>query len=96
MPMIAVVTDSDSSLPASLAARYDILQVPISIHFGDQTYLTGKDIDDAGVFARVDREVRLPTTSAPSPGQFVQAFQHALDAGAEQGAGTLGVGIVTI
>lgn len=84
MPKIAIVTDTDTSLPPSLATQHNITQVPISVHFGDQTFLTGVDIDDAGVFARVDREKRLPTTSAPSPGQFVEAFQQAFDNGAEQ------------
>jgi DegV family protein with EDD domain len=84
MTSIAIITDTDSSLPVELAARYGIRQVPINIHFGDETLQTGQEIDDARLFDRVDREGKLPTTSAPSPGQFVEAFQAALDAGAEQ------------
>jgi DegV family protein with EDD domain len=84
MPAIAIVTDTDASLPDALAARYGIYQVPINIHFGDETLQTGQEIDDARLFDRVDREGKLPTTSAPSPGQFVEAYQAALDAGAEQ------------
>ena len=83
MPSIAIVTDTDASLPAGIAARYGIRQVPINVHFGEETFETGVDIDDAGLYARVDREGRLPTTSAPSPGQFAEAFRAALDAGAE-------------
>jgi DegV family protein with EDD domain len=83
MSSIAVIVDSDASLPADVAARYGIRQVPISVHFGNQTFKTGVDIDDAALFARVDREGQLPTTSAPSPGDFTQAYQEALDAGAE-------------
>ena len=41
------------------------------------------DINDAQLFARIDRENKLPTTSAPSTGQFKEAFQNAFDAGAE-------------
>jgi DegV family protein with EDD domain len=83
MPRIAIVTDTDSSLPADIAARYNIRQVPITVHFGKETFETGVDIDDAQVFERVDREGKLPTTAAPAPGKFVQVYQAAFDGGAE-------------
>jgi DegV family protein with EDD domain len=81
MSSIAVVTDSDSSLPPGLAEAYGIQQVPINIHFGNETLRTGTDIDDAQLFERVDREGALPTTSAPTPGQFSQAYEAAFDGG---------------
>ena len=83
MSSIAIITDTDASLPADLAARHGIQQVPIMIHFGQDTLRTEIDIDDAGLFARVDREGKLPTTSAPSPGQFLEAFEAAFAAGAD-------------
>ena len=84
MPRIAIITDTDASLPRDLAAQHHIRQVPIVIQFGAQSLLTNDDIDDAQLFARVDRDGQLPTTSAPSPGQFVSAFQAAFDEGADQ------------
>jgi DegV family protein with EDD domain len=66
-----------------VAARYNIRQVPILIQFGVETFRTEIDIDDAGLFARIDREGKLPTTAAPSPGQFLEAFQAAFAAGAD-------------
>ena len=83
MSSIAIITDSDASLPADMAARYSIRQVPILIQFGVETFRTEIDIDDAGLFARIDREGKLPTTAAPSPGQFLEAFQAAFAAGAD-------------
>ena len=83
MHRIAIVTDTDASLPAAVAARHGIRQVPIVVQFGQESYLTGTEIDDAQLFARVDREGVLPTTSAPSPGQFAEAFQAAFDEGAD-------------
>ena len=83
MSSIAIITDSDASLPADVAARYSIRQVPILIQFGVETFRTEIDIDDAGLFARIDREGKLPTTAAPSPGQFLEAFQAAFAAGAD-------------
>lgn len=83
MNKIAIVTDTDSSLPLDLAESYGIILVPITIHFGQETYKTGIDIDDARLFARIDREGKLPTTAAPSPGAFAEAYQRAFDSGAQ-------------
>ena len=67
MSRIAIITDTDSSLPAELAQKYDIVQVPIVIQFGDESFRDVYDIDNDTVFARIDREGKLPTTAAPSP-----------------------------
>jgi len=83
MSSIAILTDTDASLPVDLAARYHINQVPITVHFGEETLRTNLDIDDTNLFKRIDKEGKLPTTSAPSPGAFTQAFQEAFDAGAQ-------------
>jgi DegV family protein with EDD domain len=80
---IAIITDTDSSLPDDLAASLGIYQVPINVQFGDETFETGININDAALFERIDRENRLPTTAAPSPGKFAQAYQLALNNGAE-------------
>ncbi len=83
MPKIALVTDTDSSLPDALASRYQIQQVPITVHFDEETYTTGVDIDDCLLFEKVDRLNKLPTTSAPSPGAFASAFENAFKNGGE-------------
>jgi DegV family protein with EDD domain len=84
MPSIAIITDTDASLPDEVATRYGIQQVPIAVHFGEKTFKTGVDINDSSLFKRVDREGKLPTTSAPAPGDFLSAFQAAFDRGADQ------------
>lgn len=84
MTAIAIITDTDASLPAEVAARYGVQQVPIMVHFGEEMLKSDEEIDNATLFARVDREGRLPTTSAPSPGQFAEAYEETLAAGAEQ------------
>ena len=83
MPKIALMTDTDCSLPEDLTARYQIQQVPITIQFGRESYVTGVGIDDATLFERIDHENKLPSTAAPSPGQFLEAFDKALAAGAD-------------
>jgi len=79
MAKISIITDTDSSLPPALAAEFGIRQVPILIHFGEEVFETGADINDRELFERVDREGKLPTTAAPSPGKFAEAFRDAFE-----------------
>jgi DegV family protein with EDD domain len=83
MSHIAIITDTDSSLPFDLAKKYNITQVPIIIQFGDESFRDAYDIDNEAVFKRIDREGKLPTTSAPSPGQFLEVYKQAFDSGAD-------------
>jgi DegV family protein with EDD domain len=84
MSHIAIITDTDSSLPFDLTKKLNIVQVPILIQFGDESFRDVVDIDNDEIFTRIDREGKLPSTAAPSPGQFVEAFQHAFDSGADE------------
>lgn len=83
MPKIAVITDTNASLPTYLAGKFSIQQVPILIQFGEESFRAVQDIDDVKTFARIDSTGKLPTTSAPSPGQFVEAYRNAFDQGAD-------------
>lgn len=84
MSKIGIVTDTDASLPFDLAQQHGITQVPIMIQFGADSFRDGYDINNQTVFERIEREKKLPTTAAPSPGQFAEAFRAAFEGGAEQ------------
>jgi DegV family protein with EDD domain len=84
MRNIAIITDTDSSLSMELAAQNNIYQVPVTVHFGEESYEAVYGINDADTFSRIDRDGKLPTTVAPSPGKFISAFQNAFDEGAEK------------
>ena len=84
MAKTAIITDTDSSLPTQIAAKYGIYQVPIGIHFDGKSYSTGLDIDDRLLFEKVDRLNRLPTTSAPNPADYINAYEAAFMQGAEE------------
>lgn len=83
MRKIAVLTDTDSSLPVEIAEQYGIRQVPITIHFDEENFTCGVDIDDRLLFQKVDKRNKLPTTSAPSPHAFSSAYERAFSEGAE-------------
>jgi len=77
MNKIAIITDTDSSLPPAVAEQNGIRLVPITMHFGAESYTTGLDMDARRVFEKIDRLNKLPTTSAPAPGAFINAFEQA-------------------
>jgi DegV family protein with EDD domain len=84
MSTTRIITDTDSSLPFQVADDWRIIQVPITVHFGEEVFKTGEEIDDVQTFTRIDREGELPTTSAPSPGNFTEAYQRAFAEGADE------------
>jgi len=81
---IAIISDTDTSLPQESLDEYGIHQVSITIHFGDEILKAGSGINDEELVERVARDGVLPTTAAPSPGDFSEAYQDAFDKGADE------------
>ncbi len=74
--MIGVLTDTTSSIPASLTAELDIELVPYYIHRGLETLRDSVDVK-AEEFAQYLASVtRLPTTSNPSPGDYLSGLRR--------------------
>ena len=83
--MIGLCTDSNSQLPQSLAERYDVEVVPVTVTVNDHDYLEGVDLD-ADVFydmLSADPPPRV-STSQPSPGQFAAAYDTLLQRGCDE------------
>ena len=74
MARIRVVTDSACDLSAEVAAAHGVTIVPLSIRFGDEEFVDGKDLTTAEFWARCKASPVLPETAAPSPGAFQEAF----------------------
>jgi DegV family protein with EDD domain len=70
----AVVTDSTADLPDEWRERYGIEVVPLKVLFGSETFRDRIDMTDAEFFARLATATKLPTTSAPSPGDFADVY----------------------
>lgn len=72
----AVVTDSACDLPAELADRHGIRVIPLTVAFGDASYLDGVDLTPDAFWDRV-AEGGEPTTASPAPGDFAEAWSGA-------------------
>ena len=72
----AVVTDSTADLPDDWRDRYGIEVVPLKVLFGTETFRDGVDINNEEFFRKLSTAAKLPTTSAPSPGEFAEVYQR--------------------
>jgi DegV family protein with EDD domain len=72
----AVVTDSTADLPDEWRSRYGIEVVPLKVIFGSETFRDRVDMSDEEFFRRLATATKLPTTSAPSPGEFADVYRR--------------------
>jgi DegV family protein with EDD domain len=79
--VIGLCTDSSSQITVELARRYDIEVVPLTVIIDGEAFLEGIDIDADSFWARFTSPI---TTAAPSPGQFLAAYQALADRGATE------------
>jgi DegV family protein with EDD domain len=74
--MIDIISDSCCDLTSELIETNHILIVPLYVSIGEQSYRDGVDIQTAQLFDSVVQTGKLPKTSAPSIGDFVQIFNQ--------------------
>jgi DegV family protein with EDD domain len=82
MENIAILTDSTANLPVEWIEQYNIQVIPLTIHWGSETYLDGIDLTPNEFYKRLAYRKFLPTTSQPSSQDFLKAFESLADAGA--------------
>jgi DegV family protein with EDD domain len=75
---VRIVTDSTCDLPASLAHELGISVVPLSVIFGDEAYREGVDISHDLFYDKLVHSKVLPTTAAPSMGDFLAVYEELL------------------
>lgn len=75
MKAIRVVTDSASGLPGNALKEYRISVVPIPIQVGGESFKEGVDLSPEEFYKHLDGSV-MPTTSSPSPGDFIQVYRE--------------------
>ncbi len=79
--MLRIVIDTAGDIPAEWVDEYDVQMIPINIHFGEETYLQGVDLDNEGFYNLVDESGTIPKTSQPTPQQFVEFYRQIADPG---------------
>jgi DegV family protein with EDD domain len=75
MGNVFVVTDSTADIPQTLAEQLGITIVPLKVHFGEETYEDGVTITANEFYQKLQTSERLPTTSQPSPLDFVNIYK---------------------
>lgn len=55
--------------------------VPLNVHFGEEVYKDGIDLNQAEFFRKLEAAPMPPRTSQPSPGEFHELYQNLLNSG---------------
>lgn len=76
---IRIITDSTADLTPALKEKVTV--IPLSIHFGEETFVDGVTIDHTMFYEKLARCSTLPSTSQVGPFVFEKAFREAVDAG---------------
>jgi DegV family protein with EDD domain len=77
MNRVVVVTDSSVTIPKNLVKELDIRIVPLLLTFRGQTFRDGVDITPGELYRWLRANKHIPTTSAPSVGDFVRVYATA-------------------
>ncbi|MBS3753932.1 MAG: DegV family protein [Anaerolineales bacterium] len=80
----AIITDSTCDLPQDKIEEHQVLIVPLTIIWGQETFRDGVDIQPKEFYQRLESEDRFPTTSQPTPEDMEAACRQAADQGAEE------------
>jgi len=78
---VRILTDSTCDLPADVAEFYDIEVVPLKVTFGSDVYHDGIDLEKDRFYRMLADSAQLPTTSQPSPGEFIEYYERVFDRG---------------
>jgi DegV family protein with EDD domain len=74
--MTQIITDTTSCLPEILIQKYQIPVIPQVINFGNESYLEGIELDNAGFYQKLSSSPELPKTAAPPVELFYKEFKR--------------------
>ncbi|WP_417094066.1 DegV family protein [Intestinimonas timonensis] len=79
--MVRIVTDSTCDLSPERQKALGVEVVPLSVHFGEESFLDGIDLSNEEFYARLREAETLPTTAQVNPEEFISRFQAHMAAG---------------
>ena len=71
---VKIVTDSLSDIESDMAGEMGITVVPLYVRFGEKVYRDRVEITTDEFYHRLVHDDVLPTTTQPSPGDFLEVF----------------------
>jgi DAK2 domain fusion protein YloV len=74
---VALVTDSSADLPDPVLDRHHIALVPLQVVFGNETFRDRVELKPEEFYRRLRTAKELPTTSQPTPADFVRVLRDA-------------------
>jgi len=78
---VKIVADSTCDFTPHMAQELGVTIVPLHVIFGDASYRDGVDITAEEFYEMLVKSRQLPTTSAPSVGDFQEVYTRLLDEG---------------
>lgn len=84
MAKVGIVTDSTCDLRPEELAALDVVMVPLTVHFGDESFRDWLDLSPEEFYPRLAAFSGLPTTSQPSPADFTAAYTALAEAGVDE------------
>jgi len=79
--MLRIVMDTAGDLPEGWKQEFGIDLIPINIIHEGKTYLQGVDISYEEFYKIVEESEQLPSTSQPTPYQFIEFYKRIADPG---------------
>lgn len=79
---VRIVTDSAADVPDALASQLGIKIVPLSVNFGAESYKSGVELSTEAFWDKLRNSAEMPSTAAPSAGDFQEAFNSLVAEGA--------------
>jgi len=76
MQGVKVVVDSTADIPHNLAEEFDITVVPLTVHFGESTYIDWTELTPLEFYDLLETSPHHPYTSPPTAAQFEAAYEQ--------------------